>query len=292
MKKNRIRVPLTPGTAVWKVLKSILYVLMVFAALSFIFPFVWMLINSFKTGIEYSENVFNLSKVFDWENYKQVMENLNYKNHGLFGMLWNSVKLVLWSAFATLVFPHLAAYPLARFNFRGKKVLETAIWISMVVPIIGAGSSTMWFLNATGLYDTFVGVFLLSAGGLGFSQILLTSFYRGIAPAYAEAAYMDGASEFLVFRKIYYPQAMPLTLIFLVQAVITVWNDYMTGYMYLPNHPTLALGLQQMQAQFVDFGADYPVMFAGIILAMIPVLAVYFAFSDQITNNSSLGAMK
>lgn len=292
MKKNRIRVPLTPGTAVWKVLKSILYVLMVFAALSFIFPFVWMFINSFKTGIEYSENVFNLSKVFDWENYKQVMENLNYKNHGLFGMLWNSVKLVLWSAFATLVFPHLAAYPLARFNFRGKKVLETAIWISMVVPIIGAGSSTMWFLNATGLYDTFVGVFLLSAGGLGFSQILLTSFYRGIAPAYAEAAYMDGASEFLVFRKIYYPQAMPLTLIFLVQAVITVWNDYMTGYMYLPNHPTLALGLQQMQAQFVDFGADYPVMFAGIILAMIPVLAVYFVFSDQITNNSSLGAMK
>lgn len=292
MKKNKIRVPLTPGTAVWKVLKSILYVLMVFAALSFIFPFVWMLINSFKTGIEYSENVFNFSKVFDWENYKQVMENLSYKNHGLFGMLWNSVKLVLWSAFATLVFPHLAAYPLARFNFRGKKVLETAIWISMVVPIIGAGSSTMWFLNATGLYDTFIGVFLLSAGGLGFSQILLTSFYRGIAPAYAEAAYMDGASEFLVFRKIYYPQAMPLTLIFLVQAVITVWNDYMTGYMYLPNHPTLALGLQQMQAQFVDFGADYPVMFAGIILAMIPVLAVYFAFSDQITNNSSLGAMK
>ncbi len=292
MKKSKIKVPLTPGTVVWKVLKAILYVAMVFAALTFIFPFVWMLLNSFKTGIEYSENVFNLSKVFDWENYKQVMENLSYKNHGLFGMLWNSVKLVLWSAFATLVFPHLAAYPLARFDFKGKKVLETAIWISMVVPIIGAGSSTMWFLNASGLYDTFIGVFLLSAGGLGFSQILLTSFYRGIAPAYAEAAYMDGASEFLVFRKIYYPQALPLTFIFLVQSVIAVWNDYMTGYMYLPNHPTLALGLQQMQAQFVDFGADYPVMFAGIILAMIPVLAVYFAFSDQITNNTSLGAMK
>lgn len=292
MKKNKIKVPLTPGTVVWKILKAILYVVMVFAALTFIFPFIWMLMNSFKTGIEYSENVFNLSKVFDWENYKQVMENLSYKNHGLFGMLWNSVKLVLWSAFATLVFPHLAAYPLARFDFKGKKVLETAIWISMVVPIIGAGSSTMWFLNASGLYDTFIGVFLLSAGGLGFSQILLTSFYRGIAPAYAEAAYMDGASEFLVFRKIYYPQALPLTFIFLVQSVIAVWNDYMTGYMYLPSHPTLALGLQQMQAQFVDFGADYPVMFAGIILAMIPVLAVYFAFSDQITNNTSLGAMK
>ena len=284
-RKDKIKVPLTPGIVIWKLLKAIFYIAMISAAFTFVFPFIWMLINSFKTGIEYAENVFSISKTFDWDNYRQVIENLKYKNHGLFAMLWNSVKLVLWSAFATLVFPHLAAYPLARFDFKGKKLLETTIWISMVVPIIGAGSSTMWFLNATGLYDSFAGVFLLSAAGLGFSQILLVSFYKGIAPAYAEAAYMDGASEWIIFRKIYYPQAMPLTLIFLVQSVITVWNDYMTGYMYLPNHPTLALGLQQMQAQFVDFGADYPVMFAGIILAMIPVFIVYIMFSDKITNN-------
>ena len=291
-RQNKYKVPLTAGTVVWNIMKAVLYIGMFVAALSFVFSFVWILINSFKTGIEYSENVFSISKVFDWENYKQVIENLNYKNHSLFAMLWNSVKLVLYSAFATMVFPHLAAYPLARFNFKGKKVLETAIWISMVVPVIGASSSNMWFLNATGLYDTFAGIFLFKSGALGFAQIMLTSFYRGISTTYAEAAYMDGASEWVVFQKIYYPQAMPLTLIFVVQAVISTWNEYMPAYMYLPSHPTLALGLQQMQAQFVDFGADYPVMFAGIVIAMIPVLAVYFAFSDKITNNSSLGAMK
>ena len=61
-------------------------------------------------------------------------------------------------------------------------------------------------------------------------------------------------------------------MILVIQTFITVWNDFMTGYLYLPSHPTLALGLQQMQAQFVDYGNDYPVMFAGIILAMIPDL--------------------
>lgn len=291
-KKNKIKVPLTAGTVIWKLLKWIAYGVMLLAAASFIFMFIWILLNSFKTGIEYSENVFNLSKVFDWENYKQVLENLSYKGHGLFAMLGNSTILVLWSVFVTMVVPHLAAYPLARFEFKGKQLLTTVIWISMVVPIIGGSSSTMWFLNATGLYDKFLGVFLLQAGGLGFAQIMLTAFYKGVSTTYAEAAYMDGATEWTVFTRIYYPQAMPLTLIFVVQCVITTWNDYMTGYMYLPSHPTLALGLQQMQAQFVDFGADYPVMFAGIVLAMIPVLAVYFAFSDKITNNASLGAMK
>lgn len=291
-KKNKIKVPLTFGGVVWQSIKWFVYGVMLLAAVSFIFMFIWILLNSFKTGIEYSENVFNISKTMDLENYKQVLDNLNFKGHGLYGMLVNSIILVLWNVFATMVFPHIAAYPLARFDFKGKKLLESVIWISMVVPIIGGSSSTMWFLNAIGLYDNFLGVFLLNAGGLGFGQIMLTAFYRGVSTTYAEAAYMDGATEWTVFTKIYYPQAMPLTLIFVVQTVITTWNDYMTGYMYLPSHPTLALGLQQMQAQFVDFGADYPVMFAGIVLAMIPVLTVYFAFSDKITNNSSLGAMK
>ena len=291
-KKNKIKVPLTFGGVVWQSIKWFVYGVMLLAAVSFIFMFIWILLNSFKTGIEYSENVFNISKTMDLENYKQVLDNLNFKGHGLYGMLANSIILVLWNVFATMVFPHIAAYPLARFDFKGKKLLESVIWISMVVPIIGGSSSTMWFLNAIGLYDNFLGVFLLNAGGLGFGQIMLTAFYRGVSTTYAEAAYMDGATEWTVFTKIYYPQAMPLALIFVVQTVITTWNDYMTGYMYLPSHPTLALGLQQMQAQFVDFGADYPVMFAGIVLAMIPVLTVYFAFSDKITNNSSLGAMK
>lgn len=280
------------GAFGWGALKLVLYIFMLFCALTFVFPFVWMLVNSFKDGFAYGTDSFALPKIFDWGNYAQVLNNLNYKNHNLYQMLGNSLILVAWSAFTTMVIPHIAAYPMARFDFKGKKLLETVIWISMVVPVIGASGSTMWFLNAVGLYDNFLGVFLLTAGGLGFGQIMFASFYRSISPAYAEAAYLDGASEWKVFWKIYYPQAMPLTLIFLVQNVIATWNDYMTGYMYLPSHPTLALGLQQMQAQFVDFGADYPVMFAGIILAMIPVLIVYALFSDQITNNSSLGAMK
>ena len=295
MRKNkdiRLKVKPTVGGVIWNIFKVIVYIVMFLAAMSFIISFVWILTNSFKTGIEYSMDSFLPSKNFDWQNYIQVINNLNYKGYNIFGMLINSLILVGWNVLVTLTLPHMAAYVLARFNFKFGRLLEAVIFASMVIPVIGTSSSTMWFLNSIGLHNTFLGVFILQMGSLGFGQIMLTTFYRGISSTYAEAAYIDGASEWKVFTRIYYPQAKAITLINVVQGVIAVWNDYMTGYLYLPDHPTLALGLQQMQALFVDFGFDYPVMFAGVILSMVPVLTLYFIFSKQIIENITVGAMK
>lgn len=291
-KEKQIKRTLTPADAVWSVVKAILYAVMFLCAISFVLAFIWILINSVKTGSEYLEDVFKPSKEFDIANYSQVLTNLKFKGYGLFGMLGNSLILIIWNVIVCLTFPHMAAYVLARFDFKFGRILEAVIFASMVIPVVGTSSSTMWFLNFTGLFDNFLGIFILQAAGLGFGQIMLTNFYRGVSTAYAEAAYIDGASEWHVFTRIYYPQAKSITMITVITAVINAWNDYMTGYLYLPSHPTLALGLQQMQATFVDFGNDYPVMFAGIILSMIPVLILYFRFSNQILNNMSVGAMK
>lgn len=295
MKKSKAmkeKVKLTPAGVVWEVIKKIIYVFMFFMAASFILSFLWIFINSLKTGTEYMSDVFSLPKTFDWDNYRQVIESLQFKGYGLFGMLGNSLILVAWGVFSTATFPHMAAYVLARFNFKFGRILETLVYITMMIPVVGTSSSTMWFLNSTGLYDKFAGVFIIQTAGLGFASIMLTNFFRGVSPAYAEAAYIDGASEWQVFIKIYYPQAKALTMINVINQFITIWNDYMTPYLYLPSHPTLALGLQQMQAQFVDYGNDYPVMFAGVILSMIPVLILYLKFSDTIINNMAVGAMK
>ena len=277
----------------WNIFKAISYISMVFFALTFIFALIWVLVNSFKTGVNYMENAFGVPKKFDYENFIQVFTNLDYKGFGVLGMIGNSMILVLWHWFCCLTQPHLAAYVLARFNFKGRAFLEKLCWVLTVVPIVGTSGISMWLLNITGLYDHFIGVFLLNSfGGLGFSTIMYTNLYRGIPKSYAEAAYMDGASERIVFTKIYYPQALPVTFIFMVTSFITVWNDFMTSYLYLPNHPTFALGLQQMQSQFVDFGNDYPVMFAALVVSFIPVLLVYGKFYPQIVENKALGVLK
>lgn len=294
MKKRdfKIKTKLTPGAVVWNVVEVAIYIFMFLCAVSFIFAFAWILINSFKTAPEYMENTFDFSKSFDWQNYVEVLTKLKFKGYGLFGMLGNSLIMVAWAIFSTMTFPHMAAYVLARYDFKFGKLLETIVYVSLIIPVVGSASSTMWFLNRTGLFDNFIGVFILQTTGLGFNQILLTNFFRGVAKEYSEAAYLDGASEWQVFTKIYYPQAKSLTLINVILTFINVWNDYMTSYLYLPSHPTLALGLQQLQAQFVDYGNDYPVMFAGVVLTTIPIMIMYMKFSDTIINNMAVGAMK
>ena len=290
--KRKQKKTLSPGIVVWNIAKFIMYVSMIFFGLTFILSLVWILVNSFKTAPDYMQDAFKLPQTFDWKNYKQVFENLEYKGYGLLGMIGNSMILVLWGWLVALTLPHMAGYVMARFNFKGRKLIEKAVWVSMIIPVIGTGSSALWFVSRIGLYDNFLGVFLMNAGSLGFSSIIYTSMYKGMSKSYAEAAYMDGASEWMVFTRIYYPQALPVTFIFLVQSFIATWGDYMTPYLYLPNHPTFALGLQQMQAQFVDFGNDYPVLFAAIVISLIPVLTLYLLFHKKITGNVALGAMK
>ncbi len=280
------------GNVLWNLCKWFFYIFMVFSALTFVYAFIWVLINSFKTGIDYTQDVFRLPQIVDIDNYKQVLENLEYKGYSIWGMLGNSLKLILITVIITVTFPQMAAYVLARFDFRGKRLIETAVYASLMIPVVGNLATQLNFLINAHLYNKFLGVFLLQASGLGFSQIILTSFYKGIDKAYAEAAYIDGASEWKVFLWIYYPQSVPLLMINLINGIIGAWNDYMTGYMFLPDHPTIALGLQQMQTTFVSFGNDYPVMFAGIILTMIPIIIIFIFFGPKIMNTKDLGALK
>lgn len=292
MRNYRIKTKLTFGDATWKVVKIILHAILILFAVSFAAALLWVLLNSFKTATDYMEHPFGIWKEFDFANYQQVLENLKYKGYGIFGMLGNTTILVLWNIFVVLTLPNMAAYVLARFDFKGKNLLQFAIYLSIMIPVIGTSNSTMWFLNSTGLFDNFLGIFLLSASAFGMNQIMLTAVYKGVAPAYAEAAYMDGASEWKVFLHIYYPQAKGMNMLFVIRTFIGVWNDYMTGYLYLPSHPTLALGLQQMQAQFVDYGNDVPVMFAGVVLSMIPILILYMRFADDILTGTVIGSLK
>ncbi len=296
MKKRKKSSTFSAGTpvanVVWHVLKWLFYIIMVIFSITFVYTFVWTLVNSLKTSMNYTEDMFGLPKLMDFENYKTVLTEMTYKGYSLWGMLGNSLKLILIHVICTMTFPQMAAYTLARFDFRGKNVIMTAVYLSMMIPVVGTTASILNFLISTKLYNSFWGVFVLGMGGLGFGQMVLTTFYRGIDPAYAEAAYMDGASELQVFLRIYYPQSWPLMSINLLNVIIHNWNDYMTGYLYLPEHPTIALGLQQMQTTYVSFKNDTPIMFAGIVLAMIPILIIFAFLGPKMMNSKDMGALK
>lgn len=277
---------------IWYSIKYLMYIVMVVWSLSFVAILLWLVMNSLKTGVEYTQDVFSLPKKWDWENYKIVISQIQFKGYSLLGMMGNSLTYIGISIFCALTFPQMAAYALARFDFKGKKLIESVVLISMTIPVVGTLSSTLNFFLTTGLYDTWLGILFMNSSALGFGQIVLTSFYRGMENAYAEAAYMDGASEWVVFLKIYYPQSWPIVFPSLISSIIGAWNDFMTGYLFLPSHPTIALGMQQMQKMFVTFGNDYPLLFAGMVMMLIPIIVIFLRFSKVMLNNKNLGALK
>lgn len=286
--KNQI----TPANTIWAVIKAIIYIVMVFFAISFVAIFVWVFINSFKTAPGYMIDQLGLPEgAWDYQNYFDIFD-FEYRNNNLIQMLINTVILILISVFCTISLPVMAGYVFGRMEFKGRAKFEAFLYVLMTIPIIGGASAQLKFLSMLGLYDTYFGLFILQSGAFGAGMLILTSFFRGLPSTYAEAAYIDGAGEFTVFLKIYYPQAWPLLSINVISGIITVWNDYMTAYIFLPSHPTLALGLQQLQRAADVRGSDYPLMFAGIILTMIPVFILFGFISKNIFNSKDIGALK
>lgn len=292
IRKDRIKTSVTVGSVIWDICKWLTYVIMILAALSFVFIFIWLLLNALKTSSDYASNSFTLPAMWDWENFKLVIDQMTYRNHNIFQLLGNSLIYILITTVNAMIWPQFAGYACARFEFPGKKIIESAVYVAMVIPIIGATSSAMQIRMSLGLYDNWLGTFIFGSGGLGMGSVLYATLYRGMPSAFAEAAYIDGAGEWRVFASIYYPQSFPMMMIFIVQGVIAAWNDYMGPYMMLPSHPTIALGLQEMQARFVHFGGDQPIMFAGTVIVLVPVLVIYSIFADKIMGNTAFGSLK
>lgn len=287
-----MKTKLTPSGIVWRVFKIIIYSLMVFFSITFVGIFVWVLINSFKTAPDFMQNALGLPEIkWDYQNYFDIFK-FEYKNNNLFQMLGNTLIMIAINVICTISFPVMAGYVFGRMEFKGRAKFEAFLYILMTIPVIGGASAQLKFLSALHLYDSYLGIFILSSGAFGSGMLILTSLFRGLPSAYAEAAYMDGAGEFTVFFKIYYPQAIPLLSINVITSIIAVWNDYMTAYIFLPTHPTIALGLQQLQRTADVHGSDYPLMFAGIILTMLPVFIVFSFIAKNIFNSKDIGALK
>ncbi len=287
-----MKTKITPGSLAWKVFKWITYCFMVFFSLTFVGIFVWVLMNSFKTAPDFMQNTLGLPQIkWDYQNYFDIFE-FEYKNNNLLQMLGNTVIMIAINVICTISFPVMAGYVFGRMEFKGRAKFEAFLYVLMTIPVIGGASAQLKFLSALNLYDSYLGLFILQSGAFGSGMLILTSLFRGLPSAYAEAAYMDGAGEFTVFFKIYYPQAIPLLSINVISGIIAVWNDYMTAYIFLPTHPTIALGLQQLQRTADVHGSDYPLMFAGIILTMLPVFILFSFIAKNIFNSKDIGALK
>ncbi|MDE6402162.1 MAG: ABC transporter permease subunit, partial [Clostridiales bacterium] len=120
---------------------------------------------------------------------------------------------------------------------------------------------------------------------------VLYSFFKTLSWTYAEAGFIDGASHAKVFFRIMLPQALPVIgSLFMVQ-VVQLWNDYMEPNLFLQSYPTLSSGLYIFQLEMTR-GINYPVLFAGLIISVIPVIILFVCFQNTMMESMSVGGIK
>ena len=255
---------------------SIAFIVFALYSISLLFPFIWILINSFRNVDEWRSitsmtSYWSLPTNWDFSNYLTMLTESMGDNGSILEMLFYSLLLTVLGTIINVFFSACAAYVVAKYEFPGKKILYSLAIFAMVVPIVGTLPAQVKFMEFLHLDDTVIGVLFLYSGAFGFNFILLHSAFQGISWNYAEAAQMDGAGHFSIFFKVMIPMCRgPLISCAILQA-IALWNDYSTPFLFLNSHKTLAVGLQAIQAS-LENSQNYPIMFAAIIVSILPVL--------------------
>jgi ABC-type glycerol-3-phosphate transport system permease component len=262
--------------------------------LTLILPVIWLLMNALKTSRDYLLNSsFSLpTGKLQWINFVNAFVEIKYDETSFFGMFFNSVWMSLLNIFVNIGCSTLTAYAMARYRFPGKTFLYSLAIIVQVVPIIGTGGAAYKFMATMGMVNNPMLIWLSWAGGFDFSFVVLYGYFQSISGQYAEAAEIDGASQFRVMCQVMIPQALPAIASLMILNFITAWNNYQTPMLYMPKFPTLALGIFSFEKISPFLKNGIPVYFCSVILSMIPVLIIFSCTQKMIMTNVTAGGLK
>lgn len=271
-----------------KVLIVFLIIFIVYSSI-LAFPFLWMIFNSFKDKTEFFHSQWTLPTQFRIENYIEI-----FRVFDLGEMILNSVILCVACPTVSIISTSFAAYALAKFRFRLNRFFFGMSLVPMVVQIAGGMSALYLLMLNIGLFDTHLGIILMSAGGMGMNFLLVYGVFKNVSDTYMEAATIDGAGYWRTFLTIMLPQASGILGTLWVLGFIGQWNDYGTVAIFLPSHQTISTGIKYIGDNITagEYVLDYPKYFAAIIITALPVVLLFLFFQDSIMRISLGGGLK
>ncbi len=286
-----------------------------------VFPLVWVFYTSAKSTREVYANPLGLPQVIMSPSAQHAQPLIdNYRRAWVGGhfssYLLNSIKVVSISLFLILLLGSMAAYVLARFEFRGRKFIYILFVAGLLIPMqliliplffeftaigewltrafapvarsIGMGELTI------SLHDSHFGIILIYvAASLPFTVFVLTSFFKTLPGELREAAMIDGAGEYRTFFSVMMPLAQPGLVTVAIFNFLGLWNEYLFGLIFLNSDTlkTLPLGLASISMQ-AQYKSDTGLLFAGLVIAMAPTLLIYMLLQERLTKGITLGALK
>ncbi len=254
-----------------------------------IFPFLWMIMTSFKTDPEILFSPWNLPDTLQWNNFSRAWNEAHIGRYFV-----NSLIVIIPSLAGTLLVSSMAAYVLARFEFRGRQLLYYLFMAGLMFPVFLALVPLFFLVQDLHMTATYQGLILVYiAYSLPFTIFFLTGFFRTLPTEVAEAALVDGASHFRIFFNIMLPMAAPGLIAMGIFNFLGQWNQFLLPLVLMPdqNKYVLSQGLAFLAIQ-QGYANDYSALFAAMTITMIPTLLVYVLFQRRLESGLTAGALK
>mgnify|MGYP003302473219 CR=1 FL=1 len=281
--------------------KFFIYFVLGALAISIIVPVGWVFMASIKQNSEFYGNPWALPAGFYWQNFVDAWNAAKMGDYMINSVIVTALALVI-----LLVTALPASYALARFQFKGSKFLNMAfmggLFINVnyiVVPIflmLRDGNNWMMMNFGQGflLNNLFVLAIVYAATALPFTIYLLSGYFVTLPHDFEEAAYIDGAGFVKTMVMIIFPMAKPSIITVILFNFLSFWNEYiisMTLMNGMDAAKTLPVGLLNlMQAQ--QSAAQYGIMYAGLVMVMLPTLILYICVQKHLTQGMTAGGVK
>jgi multiple sugar transport system permease protein len=258
-------------------------------AIAFLFPLIWALLNSFKSPTEANQAPPTLvPETLSVGNFQTLMEY----GSGLPVYFWNSVLVSVITVAGTVVVALLGGYGFSRFEFFGKQPLFVAVIAILMVPYATILLPLYIILGRLGLQNSLVGLSLvLIMFQLPFGILMMRNSFESIPRELEEAALVDGCSNVGALRHISLRMVMPGVVT--VALFLASWNEFLAPLIFLNDASKFTLPIMLVNVRSGSYGSvDFGALQAGVVVAMIPALALYLVLQRYYVNGLLNGALK
>jgi multiple sugar transport system permease protein len=268
------------------VARGVLIAFLLFLAVLCVVPFYMMIINSTRSNVEISQQVWLTPGDQLLRNYEIIQDKVNIWQ-GFYASVIITVPSVILSAF----FGAMTAYGFAKFNFRHKELLFWVVLATLMIPqqlgLIGYHD----LMVRVGLIDTYPPLILPMIANAGMVFFVRSYIESSIPDSLIEAAIVDGAGEFYTFTRLIFPLATPAVATMSIFTFVFKWNDLITPLVLLSSERRFPMPVVIANIRGL-YEANFGAIYLGITISVIPILIVVVVFSKALIRGLTIGAIK
>lgn len=266
--------------------KTLLYSFLIVSSFLTLIPFFWMIGASFM--FDGKASVFPpifIPDPFTLTQYKILFERLNVLQN-----FFNSLFLSIIVTLLYITFTSMAGYAFAKYRFKGKKLLFNVLLSSMIIPSQVTMLPLFLLLKSMGFINTYMAIIIPGLSNI-FGIFLIRQYCISIPDSLIEAARMDGATDFQIYRKVILPLAIPILVTLAIFSFLGTWNDFLWPLIVLTDDTmyTLPVALANLMLEHTK---DPELMMAGSVVTIIPVIIVFLALQKYYIKGIMMGSVK